>query len=217
VIIKQIDGAKCEPIEVVHVEVPEEFSGIVIEELARRRGEMLSLSTNEHGITSLEYKMPTRGLMGYRNEFLTVTRGLGVLTSVFDSFQPWRGEIPQRKKGVLISMCDGKVTDYALDGLQSRGSLFVKAGDSVYEGMIVGENSRENDLLINVTKAKQLTNFRAAGKDENVVLAPPRQFTLEQAIDYIENDELVEVTPVNIRLRKAVLKEQDRKRSRPKD
>jgi GTP-binding protein len=217
VIIKEIDGVKHEPIESVHVEVPEEFSGIVIEELARRRGEMLTLSTNEHGVTSLEYRMPTRGLMGYRNEFLTVTRGLGVLTSIFDSFQPWKGEIPHRKKGVLISMCDGKVTDYALDGLQSRGTLFVKAGDQVYEGMVVGENSRDNDLMVNVSRAKQLTNFRASGKDENVLLAPPRVFTLEQAIDYIEDDELVEVTPTTIRVRKAILKEQDRKRARPKD
>lgn len=217
VIIKQIEGQKCEPIELVYVEVPEEFSGVVIEELARRRGEMLALSTNEHAVTSLEYRMPTRGLMGYRNEFLTVTRGLGVLTSIFDSFQPWRGEIPQRKKGVLVSMCDGRVTDYALDGLQSRGNLFVKAGDNVYEGMLVGENSRDNDLVVNVARAKQLTNFRASGKDENVLLAPPRVFTLEQAIDYIEDDELVEVTPVNIRIRKINLKEQDRKRNRPKD
>ncbi|TXI37315.1 MAG: translational GTPase TypA [Nitrosomonas sp.] len=217
VIVKVIDGQRHEPIESVHVEVPEEFSGVVIEELARRRGEMLSLNTNEHGVTSLEYRMPTRGLMGYRNEFLTVTRGLGVITSIFDSFQPWRGEIPHRKKGVLISMCDGRVTDYALDGLQSRGVLFVKAGDQVYEGMVVGENSRDNDLSINVTRAKQLTNFRASGKDENVLLAPPRVFTLEQGIDYIEDDELVEVTPSNIRIRKTILKEQDRKRNRPKD
>ena len=146
VIIKEIDGQKCEPIENVHVEVPEEFSGIIIEELARRKGEMQSLHTNEHAVTHMEFRMPTRGLMGYRNEFLTVTRGLGVLTSIFDSFQPWRGEIPQRKKGVLVSMCDGRVTDYALDGLRSRGVLFVKAGDQVYEGMVVGEHSRENDL-----------------------------------------------------------------------
>lgn len=215
VIVKTIEGQKCEPIESVHVEVPEEYSGTVIEELARRKGEMLSLHTNEHAVTCLEYRMPTRGLMGYRNEFLTVTRGLGVLTSIFDSFQPWRGEIPHRKKGVLISMCDGRVTEYALDGLQSRGQLFVKPGDNVYEGMVVGENSRDNDLLINVTRAKQLTNFRAAGKDENVLLAPPRVFTLEQAIDYIEDDELVEVTPTSIRVRKTILKEQDRKRNRP--
>ena len=213
VIIKEIDGAKCEPIERVSVEVPEEYSGLVIEELSRRKGEMQHLDTDEHKITRLEFLMPTRGLMGYRNEFLTATRGLGILTSVFDSFSPWRGTIPGRKKGVLISICGGKTSGYACFNLQDRGVLFVGPGDDVYEGMVVGENSRENDLVVNVTKGKQLTNVRAAGSDENIILIPPRKFTLEQAIDYIQDDELIEVTPDSIRMRKRLLTENERKRT----
>lgn len=212
VILKEINGEKHEPLERVHIEVPEEYSGAVIEELSRRKGEMHSLNTNEHHITTLEFLIPTRGLMGYRNEFLTVTRGLGILTSIFDQYGPWKGEIPGRKRGALISLSQGKVTGYACFNLQDRGTLFVKPGDEVYEGMIVGENSRDNDLIINVTKEKQLTNIRAAGSDENVILTPPRVFSLEQAIDFIENDELIEVTPHFIRLRKRYLTEAERKR-----
>ena len=212
VIIREIDGVKSEPFETVHIDVPEEFSGSVIEELMRRRAEMRSLSTNEHGVTTLEFLMPSRGLMGYRNEFLTQTRGEGILTSIFHSYQPWKGEIPGRKTGSLISMCQGKATPYALFTLQERGILMVKPTQEVYEGMIVGEHSRANDLLVNVAKEKQLTNVRASGSDENVVLTPPRMLTLEQAIDFIQDDELVEVTPKHIRLRKKYLKETDRKR-----
>ncbi|MDF2577930.1 MAG: fusA [Chlamydiales bacterium] len=206
VILKQIDGEKCEPFERAYIEVPQEYSGAVIEELSRRKGEMQSLDTNEHNITNLEFIIPTRGLMGYRNEFLNVTRGLGILTTTFDKFAPWKGEIPGRKKGVLVSMCSGKTSGYACFSLQERGILFVAPGDEVYEGMIVGENSRDNDLEVNVTKAKQLTNVRASGSDENIILTPARKFTLEQAIDYIENDELVEVTPHFIRMRKGAKK-----------
>lgn len=213
VILKEIDGEKQEPIERVHVEVPEQYSGNVIEELSRRRGEMQHLDTDMHGITKMEFIMPTRGLMGYRNEFLTVTRGLGILTSIFDCFAPWKGTIPGRKRGVLISNCPGKTNGYACFNLQERGTLFVSPGDEVYEGMVVGENSRDNDLVVNVTKGKQLTNVRAAGSDENILLTPPRKFSLEQAIDYIQDDELIEVTPSSIRMRKKVLSETDRKRS----
>ena len=213
VITKEEEGQKLEPYEVTHIEVPEEYSGKIIEELSRRKGEMRALSTNEHQITSIEFLIPTRGLMGYRNQFLTITRGLGILTSIFDHFGPWKGEIAGRQNGALISFCKGKVTPYAAFNLQGRGTLFIKPGDAVYEGMIVGENSRDNDLAINVTKEKQLTNVRASGTDENVVLTPPRLFTLEQAIDFIENDELVEVTPHHIRLRKRLLTENERKRS----
>ena len=212
VIVKEIEGAKCEPIERVHMEVPEEFTGIVIEELSRRKGEMQHLDTDEHGITSLEFLMPTRGLMGYRNEFLTATRGLGILTSIFDAFAPWKGPIVGRTRGVLISICQGKTNGYACFNLQDRGVLFVTPGDDVYEGMIVGENSRDNDLIVNVTKGKQLTNVRASGSDENIILIPPRRFTLEQAIDYIQEDELIEVTPEAIRMRKRYLTENERKR-----
>lgn len=212
VIVKQIDGADHEPMEVAHIEIPQDFSGPVIEELSRRKGEMRALNTNEHSITTIEFLIPTRGLMGYKNEFMTVTRGLGILTSVFDSYAPWKGEIPGRTKGALISNGPGKVTGYACFGIQERGSLFVGPGDEVYEGMVVGENSRDNDLVVNVVKGKQLTNVRASGSDENIILTPPRMFTLEQAIDYIQDDELVEVTPHFIRLRKRYLSENDRKR-----
>jgi len=213
VIIKEINGVKNEPLERVHIEVPEEFNGNVIEELSRRRGEMQHLDTNEHGITRLEFLMPTRGLMGYRNDFLTVTRGLGILTSLFEEFAPWRGTIAGRTRGVLISICAGKTNGYACFNLQDRGVLFTSPGDEVYEGMIVGENSRENDLIVNVIKGKQLTNVRASGTDENIILIPPRRFTLEQSIDYIQDDELIEVTPATIRMRKRFLTEADRKRS----
>lgn len=212
VITKTIEGVLSEPIERVHIEVPQEYSGTVIEELSRRKGEMQHLDTNAHGISKIEFLIPTRGIMGYRNEFLTVTRGLGIMTSIFETFSPWKGSIPGRKRGVLISNCPGKTNGYACFNLQDRGTLFVSPGDEVYEGMIVGENSRDNDLMVNVTKGKQLTNIRAAGSDENIILTPPRRFTLEQAIDYIENDELIEVTPDTIRMRKRYLLENDRKR-----
>lgn len=212
VILKKIDGADHEPMEVAHIEVPQEFSGTVIEELSRRKGEMRALNTNEHGITTIEFFIPTRGLMGYRNEFMTATRGLGILTSIFDQYSPWKGAIPSRQKGALISIGSGKVTGYACFGIQERGTLFVSPGDEVYEGMVVGENNRDNDLIVNVTKGKQLTNVRASGSDENIILTPPRTFTLEQAIDFIQDDELIEVTPHFIRLRKRYLNENERKR-----
>lgn len=212
VITKEVDGVVMEPMERVHVEVPEQFSGTVIEDLSKRKGEMRSLETSEHGLTTMQFLVPTRGLMGYRNDFLTRTSGLGVLTSIFETFAPWKGDMAGRARGVLISNSPGKANGYALFNLQERGSLFVKPGDEVYEGMVVGEHARDNDLVVNATKAKQLTNVRAAGSDENIILTPPRKFTLEQAIDYIADDELVEVTPNFIRLRKVYLTENERKR-----
>ncbi|MGR3974054.1 MAG: translational GTPase TypA [Candidatus Rhabdochlamydia sp.] len=213
VILKQVDGVRQEPMENVHIEVPQEYSGSVIEELSRRKGEMRFLETNEHGIATIQFFMPTRGLMGYRSEFLTSTRGLGILTSIFESYGDWKGEIPGRKKGALISGNQGKTTGYAAFTLQERGSLFMAPGDEVYEGMVVGEHSRDNDMIVNITKEKQLTNIRASGSDENIILVPPRRFTLETAIDFINEDEVIEVTPKSIRLRKRFLKEQDRKRA----
>lgn len=212
VILKTIDGIKQEPIESTHIEVPEEFSGSIIEELSRRKGEMHFLNTNEHGITTIQFYLPTRGLIGYRNEFLTATKGRGILTSTFHCYSPHKGEIPRRKNGVLISLSEGKVTSYACFNLQDRGSLFVKPTDPVYEGMIIGENSRDQDLTVNITREKQLTNVRASGSDEHLILTPPRLFTLEQAIDFIQEDEFVEVSPQSIRLRKKHLKENERKR-----
>jgi GTP-binding protein len=214
VILKEIDGVTNEPIERVNIEVPEQYSGMVIEELSRRKGELQHLNTDEHGITSLEFLMPTRGLLGYRNDFLTATRGLGILTSVFETFAPMKGAIPGRSRGVLVSMCAGKTNGYACFNLQDRGTLFVNPGDEVYEGMVVGENSRDNDLVVNVIKGKQLTNVRASGSDENIILTPPRRFTLEQCIDYIQDDELIEITPTAVRMRKRFLTENERKRSK---
>ncbi len=212
VILKMVDGEKHEPFEVAHIEIPQDFSGTVIEELSRRKGEMRALSTNDHNITTLEFFIPTRGLMGYRNEFLTITRGLGILTSIFESYGPWKGTIPGRIHGALISNSVGKTTAYSAFSVQERGSLFVSPGEEVYEGMLVGEHNRDNDLIVNVVKGKQLTNVRASGSDENIILTPARNFTLEQAIDFIQDDELVEVTPRFIRLRKRFLVESDRKR-----
>jgi GTP-binding protein len=212
VIFKTIDGVESEPMENVHIEVPQEFSGGVIEELSRRRGEMRLLETNEHGITSMQFYMPTRGLMGYRNEFLTMTRGLGILTSIFDSYGPFKGTIPGRQRGSLISGNQGRVTGYACFNIQDRGSLFTAPGAEVYEGMVVGEHNRDNDLIVNVTREKHLTNIRASGSDENIILVPPRAFTLEQAIDFLNDDEVAEITPKSIRLRKRFLSENERKR-----
>ncbi len=213
VILKEEAGQTLEPIERATIEVPEQYAGQIIEELSKRKGEMQSLDTTPEGITHLEFLIPTRGLMGYRNDFLTQTRGLGILTSLFDSYAPHKGVISGRREGVLISMCAGKVTGYACFGIQERGSLFVTPTEEVYEGMIVGANSRDNDMLVNVTKEKQLTNVRASGADEHIVLIPPKKFILEQAITYIQDDELVEVTPAAIRMRKKYLTENERKRN----
>lgn len=213
VIIKEIDGKKCEPIEIAHLEVPNEFSGGIIEEFAKRKGEMQSLNVDENDIAHLEFLIPTRGLMGYRNTFLTATRGLGILTSVFDHYAPHKGSIDARNNGVMIAMSTGRTNSYACNTLQERSDLFVKPGDMVYEGMVVGENARDNDMVVNIIKPKALTNMRASGKDEAIMLTPPRVFTLEQAIDFIANDELVEVTPKHIRLRKLYLSENARKRA----
>jgi GTP-binding protein len=212
VITRMEAGKKQEPFERVHVEVPSEYSGTIIEDLAQRKGEMQSLHTDEHNITKMEFIIPTRGLMGYRNDFLTRTRGLGVLTSIFEKYDGLAGAMPSRKNGVLVSQCTGKANAYGCFNLQDRGSLFVQGGDEVYEGMVVGSHNRDNDLVVNVTKAKQLTNVRASGTDEALTCTPPRVFTLESAIDFIEDDELVEVTPASIRIRKRLLGENDRKR-----
>lgn len=212
VILKQENGVTLEPIERVSIEVPETYAGPIIEEMSKRKGEMQHLETSAEGITKLEFMIPTRGLMGYRNDFLTKTRGLGILTSLFDHYGEFKGAIQGRLPGVLISSNTGKATGYAAFTLQERGALFVGPGDEVYEGMIVGEHARDNDLVINICKEKQLTNVRASGSDENIILTPPQKFTLERAINYIESDELVEVTPGVIRMRKKYLTENDRKK-----
>ncbi|MCH9611565.1 MAG: GTP-binding protein TypA/BipA [Chlamydiia bacterium] len=215
VVTQEIDGVKHEPNEAIHIEVPDDYSGSVIEELSRRGAEMKNLVTNEQGITTLEFLGPTRSLLGYRPEFLTATRGLGILTSIFDSYQPWKSNLPKRMRGVMVNNTKGKATPYAIFALQDRGDIFVKATTEVYEGMVVGYHAKANDLVVNITKEKNLTNVRASGSDENIILTPPRTLTLEDAINFIEEDEFVEITPQNIRLRKIILNETERKRKKP--
>jgi len=212
VIFREIDGARCEPIEYLVIDVPEEYQGTVIEKLGVRRAEMVSMQPMS-GTVRLEFTVPARGLIGFRTEFLTDTRGTGVMNHVFHEYAPFRGSIPGRKNGVLIAMDAGETISYALWGLQDRGVLFVGAGIDVYEGMIVGQNAKENDLVVNACKGKKLTNVRASGSDEAVRLTPPRILTLEQALEFIAEDELVEVTPQSIRLRKKVLDANERKKA----
>jgi GTP-binding protein len=212
VVLKKVEGEVYEPFERVFIEVPEESSGSVIETLSKRKGEMQNLSTNEHGISSIEFVMPMRGLMGYRSDFLTQTKGKGILTSLFHAYEPHKGEIEGRHNGVLISNSAGQATAYSIFGLQDRGVMFIQPGQEIYEGMVIGEHNRDNDLVVNPVRGKQLTNIRASGSDENIILTPARILNLEQAIDFIEVDELIEVTPKTIRLRKQELTENERKR-----
>ncbi|WP_297405915.1 translational GTPase TypA [uncultured Cetobacterium sp.] len=213
VLFKDIDGQKYEPIELAMVDVDEAFVGVVIEKMGIRKGEMITMNPGTDGYTRLEFKVPARGLIGFRNEFLTDTKGTGILNHSFYDFELYRGPIPTRAKGVLISLEQGTTIAYALGGLQDRGVLFTDPGVAVYEGMVVGEHNRDNDLIVNVCKAKKLTNMRASGSDDSIKLATPRRYTLEQALDYIADDELVEITPLNIRIRKKDLKEHDRKKT----
>lgn len=213
VIFKNIDGVKSEPVEELTVDVLDEYSGRVIEMVSRRKGEMLSMERNNDR-TVLEFHIPSRGIIGLRNNVLTATAGEAIMSHRFIEYQPYKGEIEKRTNGSLIALETGTAIAYALDKLQDRGRYFVNPGDEVYEGMVVGENSREDDITINVTKGKKLTNMRASGSDDKVKLAPPIIFTLEEALEYIQEDEYVEVTPKNIRIRKILLKEVDRKRNK---
>lgn len=216
VIFKEIDGVLFEPIEYATIDVADEFVGVVIEKIGVRKGEMTNLIQGTDGYTRLEFKVPARGLIGFRNEFLTDTRGTGILNHTFYDYEKHKGELPNLRKGVLISMENGTSFAYSLNNLQPRGILFIEPGVEVYEGMIVGEHNRDNDLVVNVCKGKKLTNMRAAGSDDNVKLAPPKIFTLEMALEYINDDELVEITPNHIRLRKKLLTENERKKDRNK-
>ena len=213
VIYKTIDGKKHEPIERIIIDVPSEYQGVIMENLGPRKGEMQSMDPLDSGRVRLEYLIPSRGLLGFRGQFLTSTRGTGMLSMTLDGYEPFKGNIPSRLKGALISMEQGETTGYALDGLQPRGILFVKPGDRVYEGMIIGEHSRENDLDVNPCKMKKLTNMRASGSDDAIKLMPPRVMELEVCMEWIRPDELIEVTPQNIRLRKKALRASMRKRS----
>lgn len=207
------NGEALEPIEEVTVDVDDEFSGVVIDKLSTRRGEMVQMQPSGGGRTRIVFYVPTRGLIGYQPELLSDTRGTAIMNRVFHEWQPWRGEIPSRQRGVLISNGTGAAVPYALFNLQDRGSMMIGPGEAVYPGMIVGEHSRGNDLEVNVLKGKQLTNIRSAGKDDAVLLTPPLKLSLEQALSYIAEDELVEITPQSIRLRKAILDPNDRKRA----
>ncbi|MBS98163.1 MAG: translational GTPase TypA [Oceanospirillaceae bacterium] len=214
VIQKEIDGQIQEPYELVMMDVEEQHQGSVIEELGKRRGDMTNMEVDGKGRIRVTFMIPSRGLIGFRSQFLTMTSGTGIMTSIFDHYGPVnKGEGVSRNNGVLVSMVNGKALGYALFSLQERGRLFIDPNIEVYEGMILGIHSRSNDLVVNPTKGKQLTNVRASGTDENIVLTPPIKFTLEQALDFIEDDELVEVTPSAIRLRKKLLKEHERKRA----
>ncbi len=212
VIYKTIDGKKCEPIEFVTIDVNEEYQGSVIQHLGTRKGDMVNLSQLGGGRVRMEFKVPARGLLGFRGQFLTDTRGTGIMNSTFSGYEPYKGDIPTRIKGSLISMERGKTTAYALDSLQARGELLVNADTEVYEGMIIGEHSRDNCLDVNPCKGKKLTNMRASGSDDSVKLKTPRLMTLEMCMEWIRPDELIEVTPTTIRLRKKYLKANERKK-----
>jgi GTP-binding protein len=213
VVTRDIDGVRCEPFEMLTVDVEEVHQGGVMEELGRRRGEMIDMQPDGKGRVRLEYRIPARGLIGFQGEFLTMTRGTGIMSHVFDEYAPMKGEIAERRNGVLISQDDGDAVAYALWKLQERGRMFVSPGEPLYEGMVIGIHSRENDLVVNPVRTKQLTNVRASGKDEAINLTPPIQLSLESAIEFIGDDEIVEITPKSIRIRKRHLKEHERKRA----
>ena len=213
VVFQDIDGEKCEPMELVTADVEEIHQGGVMQALGLRKGEMVNMEPDGKGRVRLEYRIPARGLIGFSNEFLNLTRGSGLIASIFDGYEPHKGDIGGRKNGVLISMDDGEIFTYALGKLDDRGRMFVKPNDPVYEGMIVGIHSRDNDLVVNATRTKQLTNFRVSGKEDAIKITPPIELTLEYGVDFIDDDELVEITPKSIRLRKRHLKEHERKRA----
>lgn len=213
VILKRIDDVLSEPVEHVIIDVPNDYSGIVIEKLGKRKGELKNMITFNDN-TRLEFFIPSRGLIGYRSEFMTDTKGLGIIHHNFHCYEPYKGEIPSRQRGALVAMESGTASAYAMNKLQERAEFFIESGIKVYEGMIVGENSRQNDMPVNVTKTKQLTNFRSSTAEEAIRLDTPRLLTLEQALEWISDDEYVEVTPLNIRIRKKYLTELDRKNAR---
>jgi len=213
-ITKNIDGTLHEPMERLVLDVPEEFIGVVTQQIGMRKGRMQKMNNNGHGRVRLEFRIPSRGLIGFRSQFLTDTRGTGLFNHIFDGYEPWHGQITKRSTGALVADRTGKANTYALFHLQPRGTLFIKEHTPVYEGMVVGENSRENDLDINVTKEKKLTNLRASGSDEALLLIPPKILSLEQAIEFIKEDELVEITPGSVRIRKKILDANKRPRNR---
>jgi GTP-binding protein len=205
VVKKEVDGRACEPYELAHFEVPDDFVGAITQKLAGRKGQMVDMQPTGSGRTRLVYRIPARGLIGFRGQFLTLTRGEGVMNTLFDGWDEDVGPMLHRANGAMVADRAGVATAYAMYNLQDRGVMFCSNGDEVYEGMVVGEHARENDLNVDITKAKQLTNFRSAGADEKLILTPPRDITLERAMEFIDEDELIEVTPAAIRIRKRIL------------
>ncbi|MEG0446050.1 MAG: translational GTPase TypA, partial [Comamonas sp.] len=213
VVMQMIDGVRNEPIELVTADIEEGHQGGVMQALGERKGELVNMEPDGRGRVRLEYRIPARGLIGFTNEFMNMTRGSGLIANIFDSYEPHKGDIGGRKNGVLISMDDGEIFTYALGKLDDRGRMFVKANDPVYEGMIIGIHSRDNDLVVNATRTKQLTNFRVSGKEDAIKITPPIELSLEYGVEFIEDDELLEITPTSLRVRKRHLKEHDRKRA----
>ncbi|WP_457329355.1 translational GTPase TypA [Rhizobacter sp. P5_C2] len=213
VVFKEIDGERHEPIEMVTADVEDQHQGAVMQAMGERKADLVNMEPDGMGRVRLEYKIPARGLIGFQNEFLNLTRGTGLISNIFDGYEAFKGDIEGRKNGVLISQDDGEIVTYALGKLDDRGRMFVKPGDPVYEGMIVGIHSRDNDLIVNAVRAKQLTNFRVSGKEDAIKITPPIILTLEYGVEFIADDELVEITPKSIRVRKRHLKEHDRKRA----
>jgi GTP-binding protein len=213
VVYRDVDGVRHEPIEMVTADIEEGHQGGVMQALGERKGELVNMDPDGRGRVRLEYRIPARGLIGFTNEFLNLTRGSGLISNIFDGYESHKGDIGGRKNGVLISMDDGEIFTYALGKLDDRGRMFVKPNDPVYEGMIVGIHSRDNDLVVNATRTKQLTNFRVSGKEDAIKITPPIQLTLEYGVEFIDDDELVEITPKSVRLRKRFLKEHERKRA----
>jgi GTP-binding protein len=213
VVFHEEHGERQEPMELVTADVEEQHQGGVMQALGERKAELTNMESDGMGRVRLEYRIPARGLIGFQNEFMNLTRGTGLISNIFDGYEPYKGEIDGRKNGVLISMDDGEIVTYALGKLDDRGRMFVKPGDPVYEGMIVGIHSRDNDLVVNAVRTKQLTNFRVSGKEDAIKITPPIELTLEYGVEFVEDDELVEITPKSIRLRKRHLKEHERKRA----
>ena len=210
------DGNRTEPYETVVIDVDDEYSGTVVEKMQRRKADLTEMRPSGVGKTRIAFSAPSRGLIGYHGEFLSDTRGTGIMNRLFEKYGPYKGPIEGRQNGVLISNATGDAVGYALGGLEERGVLFVSPQEKLYEGMIIGENAKPEDLEVNPLKSKQLTNFRSTGKDDALRLTPPTRMTLEQAIAYIDDDEMVEVTPQNIRLRKALLDPNERKKAKRK-
>jgi len=213
VVLHEVDGEKHEPIELLTVDIEDQHQGAVMQELGSRKGDLADMQSDSRGRVRLDYRVPARGLIGFSTEFLNITRGTGLMSHIFDGYEPYKGDIGGRKNGVLISHEDGEIVTYALGKLDDRGRMFVKAGDPVYEGMVVGIHSRDNDLVVNAVRQKQLTNFRVSGKEDAIKITPAIELTLESAVEFIADDELVEITPKSIRVRKRHLKEHDRKRA----